>query len=255
MTFTDTMIATISKSLVFVKINADEKTELAGRYGVSGYPTMVITKPNGMEVDRLVGYYPPMDFIPAMFDLMTNRNTLDYMLAKAARHGDSLQLLYDIGESYSYRSELKEAEYYYNLIMEKDSNNAAGMADDAWLALANLKRRDDKKEEAVEMYLQTAEKFPESDALDDAYMSAAGVYRRDGDVKEAVKMYEEFIEKYPESELVDDARVLIPYTYYKNDQEDKALKLYKKYLEEYPDSDNSEWVQKQIESIEEEEEK
>ncbi len=255
MTFMDTMIATISKSLIFAKINADEQADIAGRYGVSGYPTMVITKPNGMEVDRLVGYYPPMEFIPAMFDLMTNRNTLDYMLAKAAEHGDSLELLYDIGESYAYRSEMPEAEYYYNLVMEKDSGNSAGMADDAWLALAGLKRRDDKKEEAIEMYLQTAEKFPGSDAEDDAFMSAAGIYRRDGDVKEAVKMYEEFIKKYPESDMVDDARVLIPYAYHKNDQEDKALKLYKKYVEDYPDSPNSEWVQRQIESIEEEKEK
>jgi outer membrane protein assembly factor BamD (BamD/ComL family) len=67
-------------------------------------------------------------------------------------------------------------------------------------------------------------------------------------------MYEEFIKKYPESDLIDDARVLIPYTYHKNEEPDKALKLYKEYLEEYPDSPNFEWVQRQIESIEEEEE-
>jgi TolA-binding protein len=249
------MIATISKSFVFLKANADVDTSLARRYGIAGFPTMVITHPNGMEYDRLVGYYPPMDFIPALFDLMMNRNTLSYLLTKSVEYPDSLQLLNDIGEAYEYKSEFPQAAFYYTQVLEKDKDDSLGMASGAWMALAGIQRRDGKDEEAVKMYLDLANKFPNSDKKDDAYMAAAGVYRREGDVKKAVKMYEEFQKKFPDSDLIDDSRVLIPYTYQHNDQPDKALKLYKQYLEKYPDTDNSEWVQKQINSIEEEKNK
>lgn len=41
----------------FVRLNADEGREVAGRHRIQGVPTMVVYA-NGVEVDRLVGYMP-----------------------------------------------------------------------------------------------------------------------------------------------------------------------------------------------------
>jgi thioredoxin 1 len=41
----------------FVKINADEQPEIATKYSVSAYPTIVIFK-NGAVVEQIVGAYP-----------------------------------------------------------------------------------------------------------------------------------------------------------------------------------------------------
>jgi len=39
----------------FVKLNTDDNPNVAGRYGVSGIPCLVLFK-GGQEVDRIVGY-------------------------------------------------------------------------------------------------------------------------------------------------------------------------------------------------------
>ncbi len=39
----------------FIKIDGEENSELVSRYGVLGFPTMVLLK-NGVDVDRAVGY-------------------------------------------------------------------------------------------------------------------------------------------------------------------------------------------------------
>ncbi|MFT4326557.1 MAG: thioredoxin [Candidatus Woesearchaeota archaeon] len=41
--------------LNFVKVNVDENGDLAGQFGISGIPCMIIMK-DGEEVDRIVGF-------------------------------------------------------------------------------------------------------------------------------------------------------------------------------------------------------
>lgn len=212
------MVATISKSMVFTKVNADSNKSLREKYGVAGFPTIVVTRPNGREIDRMVGYYPPENFIPALVDLLTNRNTLDYLLKKSAENPDSLELLNQIAENYTYRSDFKQANYYYSMVLENDKDNSLGLADDAWMSLAGIKRREDKTEEAVEMYAQLEERFPESD-------------------------------------LVETSKLMIPYTYYRADDLKNAEKHFKKFKKEFPDSEQIEWVDKQLEKIKEEKKK
>jgi len=214
-TFRDPLIATMSKSFVFYKTNADENRIIAKKYGVSGFPTMVITKANGVEIDRLVGYYPPEEFVPAMFDLMMNRNTLDDLLSKAIIHNDSLELLFDIAQSYTYKSDKSNAEYYYTTIMERDAENEKGLNADCWFELASLKRKDK-------------------------------------DVEGAIAMYEEFEGKFPESDMIELSKLMIPYTYHKADELKAAEKNYKKFKKAYPESERLEWIDKQLEKIKEE---
>ena len=193
-------------------------TALASKYGVAGFPTMVITRPNGMEIDRLVGYYPPAEFIPALLDLLSNRNTLDDLLSKVVRYPDSLQLVFDVAQNYAYRSDMAQAVYYFNHIISADPENTSDLSDDAWFELANMKRKDGKTEEAVEMFAALGDKFPESDQVEISQM-------------------------------------MIPYTYYRNGDLKKAEKYYKKFKKDYPESDRVKWVDKQLEKIKEERKK
>ncbi len=53
------------KALI-AKVNVEEESELAHRFGVSNIPTVVFLK-NGLEIDRLVGLMPP-DAYQAVLD-------------------------------------------------------------------------------------------------------------------------------------------------------------------------------------------
>ena len=217
-TFSEPMIATMAKSLLFAKFDADVDSVLADKYGIAGYPTMIIARPNGMEIDRLVGYYPPEEFIPAVLDLMTNRNTLDDLLSKAITYPDSPQLVFDIAQNYAYRSDVHQAEYYFNQIIDGDPDNEKELSDDAWFELANLMRKNGQTDKAVEMFAELGQKFPESDQVEVAQM-------------------------------------MIPYTYHKSGDLKKAEKYYKEFKKDYPESDRLKWVDKQLEKIKEERKK
>lgn len=217
-TFSDPMIATISKSILFAKFDADVDSALAEKYGIAAFPTMVITKPNGLEIDRLVGYYPPEEFIPALFDLLSNRNTLNDLLSKLTRNPDSLQLVYDVAQNYAYRSDMGQAVYYFNRIINTDPDNTNDLSDDAWFELANMQRKD-------------------------------------GDIEKAVEMFAALGDKFPESDQVESAQMMIPYTYHKSGDLKKAEKHYKKFKKDYPDSDRVNWIDKQLEKIKEERKK
>jgi thiol:disulfide interchange protein len=51
-TYSDSLVISLLSDNIFVKINAEVDTALADQFGVSGYPTIVIAKSNGEEIDR-----------------------------------------------------------------------------------------------------------------------------------------------------------------------------------------------------------
>jgi thioredoxin-like negative regulator of GroEL len=63
-TFSDPEVVAEMKKLVPIRINAEGGgEELARRFGVDSYPTIVFVGPDGDEVDRILGYLPPGEFL------------------------------------------------------------------------------------------------------------------------------------------------------------------------------------------------
>ena len=55
-----------SQRSVNVKVNTDERVDLAGRYQISGLPTIVWIDARGTVIDRLEGAAPPDMFLQWM---------------------------------------------------------------------------------------------------------------------------------------------------------------------------------------------
>jgi thioredoxin-related protein len=54
------------QNFIPVKINVDQQPALAQRYGVSSIPAIVWLDSNGNERKRVVGGYPPAEFVVMM---------------------------------------------------------------------------------------------------------------------------------------------------------------------------------------------
>lgn len=55
------------EKVVSLKLNAEKDgAELARRFGVDSYPTMIFLDPEGHEMDRILGYLPPDKFLARM---------------------------------------------------------------------------------------------------------------------------------------------------------------------------------------------
>lgn len=58
-----TVIEWLNAKCVALKIDAEKETELAKRFAIKGYPTILFVKPDGNELGRLVGYRDGKKFI------------------------------------------------------------------------------------------------------------------------------------------------------------------------------------------------
>lgn len=57
------VIKLLESKTVSIKIDAEKETKLAERYKIEAYPTILLAKPDGTEIDRLVGFREPGPFI------------------------------------------------------------------------------------------------------------------------------------------------------------------------------------------------
>jgi thioredoxin-related protein len=72
------VIAFARENLVSVKVDAEkgEGIDLARRYNITGYPTLVLMNRDGKEVDRILGYRPPRMFLAELERIHRNEGTI-----------------------------------------------------------------------------------------------------------------------------------------------------------------------------------
>lgn len=69
------VIEWLEKNTVALKIDAEKEVDLAKRYRISAYPTIALIRPDGTEVDQLVGYLEPKTFLINANDSLTGKTT------------------------------------------------------------------------------------------------------------------------------------------------------------------------------------
>ena len=55
-TFSNAQVIALNQKYVFARVDTDKQPQLAQRYKVTGFPTVVAVNANGQEVSRAVGY-------------------------------------------------------------------------------------------------------------------------------------------------------------------------------------------------------
>jgi tetratricopeptide (TPR) repeat protein len=199
----------MSAEMVLVKIDAEKDTLNAEKYGISGFPTVLLLKPDGSEIDRIYGYMPAPDFINQINLYLEGRETLEDYLARLEESPADIEVNYTLAEKYEARSQHQKAASYYSKVLELDSGNQSGKADHA-------------------------------------LMNLGFSFYRQKEYQKAIEVNTEFVKRFPTSELKEDVIVYIPYFYAKWGKKEKALKLYNQYLQAYPEGENVEWVNRQM---------
>ncbi|HEX8465628.1 MAG TPA: thioredoxin family protein [Abditibacterium sp.] len=62
----DPTVISEAENWVSIKINAEQRPDVAGAYGVTGYPTIVFAENSGKPLDTLVGFAPAPEFVQSM---------------------------------------------------------------------------------------------------------------------------------------------------------------------------------------------
>ena len=249
MTYRNEEVIALTANMVNVKVNADIDTLLRKEYGIAGFPTIVLAKPDGSEIDRIYGYAEGPEFVKTINDYLADRNTLgDYLRRAEAEPTMSLYAM--VADKYTGRSDFDNAEKFYRKIIQEDPNNNQGYSDSALFWMGQMKSRAKQYAAAEDIFAKFPQTYPESGLADDAMFEMAKTKRYAEKYDDAIASFKDFIKAYPESELVQDAEIYVAFCHDKKGAKEDALLLYKKFLADHPESSDTNWVKKQIDKIE-----
>jgi len=217
-TFTDRDVIRLGLEFYFVKVNAIKDSSVANQYGVNAYPSVLLFNSKGEEIDRIVGYLPPREFLITVRSYFKGEGTLTDYENKLSKDTKNVELLYRVAEKYQDRGNYNKALFFYQTITLLDPKNTKGKTDSTIfnMGLASMKLKD----------------YPT-----------------------AVQRFSDLSKSFPKSGLLLDAEEYIPYAYAKSGDTTKALSLFQKLLEDHPDlsAGDKEWVETQIKNLRKEE--
>ena len=198
-TLVDSSVVTfLNDSFVVAKVNAEVDTSDAQKYSVMGYPTTILFDSKGDEIERIVGYLPPDEFLETVDNYMHGIGTLDYYLAMADTAGTT-DVYFAIADKYNDRGKTDDAKTYYEKVIKTDPDNKDGFTDRAMISLGNIMRGAKDYDGAVKEFGQVIKNFKETESAADAEIWTAITYRQKGDTTKAIQWFEGFLKNHPES--------------------------------------------------------
>jgi len=198
-TYSDSAVIEMSKAMVFAKINAEADTLTAQKYVVPGYPTIVITGPDGTEIDRIGGFLPAAEFMQTVNDYLNDVGTLaDYL--RMADTNATVEVNYVLGEKYQSRGMADEALNYYRKVVEADPDNKEERTPDAMLSIGGLLVKKEQYDMAFNQFKDVIKKYKDTEIAIDGELWLGYALRRQGDTAAAIQHYEAFVQNYPEFE-------------------------------------------------------
>jgi tetratricopeptide (TPR) repeat protein len=196
-TFTDSVVISMSRDILFVRVDAEEDTATARRYAVAGYPTVILTKADGSEIDRVCGFMPPNEFYNQIQLYLQGRETLEDYIIRLEDEPNNPEYLMLIGDKYTGRRQWDKAIEFYNRVLQLDLDNRRGLAVRAMTAIYDAHGRSGDLEAALKTIGELIDRFPASPEVATA-LAMSGYYTAEsGDKKAALIIYRQYLEKYP----------------------------------------------------------
>lgn len=166
---------------ISLKINAEkgEGIDLAKKYGVHGYPTILFLDDNGDESYRVVGFEPPDKFLLSM--QVAGMGSTAKLETRFKEHPDDAQTAYALAERYNKTNDPAHASEYYLRVVTLDVHNTLHLAEKAALTLAYSSLNAENMG-PLESFITT---YPAAAAVPDVHKTLAIVYLRKHDVPQS----------------------------------------------------------------------
>ena len=178
------------------KIDAEkgEGPDLAKKYGVKGFPTIIFANSDGTEIDRIYGYLPAEQFIAKMKDYNNGVNTFGAIKMQLENDPNDAVANYLMADKMTSNGLDGDVKVYLEKTISLDPDNSKGYTDDAKFMLAYI------KEDPVTIQSLIKE-YPNSEKVKDAYMNLANYYTEKNDLAMAENIYSEAFAKFGKNDF------------------------------------------------------
>lgn len=200
-TFVDDGVAAFLNANLSVKYDCEKGfgEELADRYKVVFYPTIVVIGPDGKEIDRALGYLDPEQYMETIKGYTEGIGTVDWYEAKLAESPDDIELLHTLGVKHADALRIEKAEKALKRVLELDPDNERGWRSDIVYQLAEVNYTTDRFDQSKAYFEQLLEEFPSDTTLVDRGLTMlARVEHKMGNSDAAVATYKKYLDHHPE---------------------------------------------------------
>ena len=208
----------LNKHFILVRAVNDEEAgeKLYEQYKVRGTPTVLIAKPDGSEIDRVVGFGDADRFQEDLDEAFQGENNFINLLAKNKKNSDDLLTAFLLARKYDsrYDNEMSEkaVDLYERVLKKADeaktiavppsvSKEEVSLYEHAKFDLAQAKWYmnlvNARERQPIEL-IEFTKEFPKSPLMKQAYGALFNYYLRYAPADEAKSFFEDILEKYPE---------------------------------------------------------
>ena len=187
-------------------MNANDKDarKLFDEYNCKGVPHLLFVDKDGKEVDRIIGYLPPSEYLLRIKDISNDKHTLNDYITQYNNGISSADLIAEIAAKYEQRGDIKNAKEFYSIIIKEYPDPSSDHYNKATYFIAAT-----AFENGVDMALKAyILSFPDSPFIKDAYYTMLGYYTEKEMKNEELEIFSQLIQQFSE-----DANVLNQYAW------------------------------------------
>ena len=202
--YTDSAMAKAAAKYVNRKVDAEkgEGINLAKRYGIAAYPTMVIVDAAGKEVNREQGFRPATHMVRFLDDTREGRGTIEGIEKQLAAGKDTYENRVALGEKYAQRGDHDQARAQFDKAIVLDPSDPGQRSSSLLLAIAGSERTSGAHAAAVQDYERFVTLYPNSPRSIEARSGLAVSLAESGRPDDALATYKKIAVERP-----DDAQV------------------------------------------------
>ena len=135
------MQAFSEKNFISLKYNANEEigNQYYKQYNCQGVPHLLFVDSEGNEVDRIIGFMPPTEYLLRIEDIAKKRNTLSDYLARYNKGEENADIIAGIAMKYEDRKENDKAAEFYSILIKDYPDSSSQYYKQGKFFLSSLK--------------------------------------------------------------------------------------------------------------------
>lgn len=190
------MIAFSKENFLSIKLKPwsdQDASELFNSFNGQGIPLLVYLNNDGIEIDRIVGYYPPDDYLRKITDIYNGVNTflsLKNNFISGSRNPSMLSKLSQKCKSHS-DSEFCNNVYSYIINNSADIDSESVFISELFFAQNQLINDGTTSE-----LIMLIDKYDNLNYQKEIYQSIIHHYKVNGEITDEAKIYKEFSDKF-----------------------------------------------------------
>jgi tetratricopeptide (TPR) repeat protein len=181
-----------------VAIDADRDSAICKEYDVKIYPTIIVMDSYGAELNRLMGYCAPREFLDRLASLRQSDRLVADMFAVEDQHATDPQFLLRLGNLLRDMGTYDAALLRYERAAEADAGKKAGIREEATYAMAECCMIAGEYRAAAERFKHFAAADPSSERCEEAMVLAALCYEQAGDRRQGDDQMAAYLRAFPD---------------------------------------------------------